>query len=84
MVTSLKNTLFYAVMAVPLEVVFALVLALLLNRWAAAPGVPHRVLPTEDDAGSRDRLGLLAAAERQHRCRQRVPRRSSASPVRSG
>jgi multiple sugar transport system permease protein len=37
-VTSLKNTLFYAVMAVPLEVVFALVLALLLNQVGRGAG----------------------------------------------
>ncbi len=37
-VTSLKNTLFYAVMAVPLEVLFALVLALLLNRVGRGAG----------------------------------------------
>jgi len=38
-VTSLKNTLFYAVMAVPLEVLFALVLALLLNRVGRGAGL---------------------------------------------
>jgi multiple sugar transport system permease protein len=37
-VTSLKNTLFYAVMAVPLEVVFALCLALLLNQVGRGAG----------------------------------------------
>ena len=37
-VTSLKNTLFYAVMAVPLEVLFALVLALLLNQVGRGAG----------------------------------------------
>ncbi|WP_136057534.1 sugar ABC transporter permease [Microbacterium sp. K24] len=35
---SLANTLFYAVMAVPLEIVFALVLALLLNRVGRGAG----------------------------------------------
>lgn len=38
-VTSLKNTLFYAVMAVPLEVVFALILALLLNQVGRGSGL---------------------------------------------
>jgi multiple sugar transport system permease protein len=38
-VTSLKNTLFYAVMAVPLEVLFALILALLLNQVGRGAGV---------------------------------------------
>jgi multiple sugar transport system permease protein len=37
-VTSLKNTLFYAVMAVPLEVAFALLLALLLNQVGRGAG----------------------------------------------
>jgi multiple sugar transport system permease protein len=37
-VTSLKNTLFYAVMAVPLEVAFALCLALLLNQVGRGAG----------------------------------------------
>ena len=37
-VTSLKNTLFYAVMAVPLEVAFALILALLLNQVGRGAG----------------------------------------------
>ncbi|WP_336644800.1 carbohydrate ABC transporter permease [Microbacterium sp. USHLN186] len=36
---SLSNTLFYVVMAVPLEIVFALVLALLLNRVGRGAGV---------------------------------------------
>ncbi len=36
---SLANTLFYVVMAVPLEIVFALVLALLLNRVGRGAGV---------------------------------------------
>ncbi|OAZ44487.1 sugar ABC transporter permease [Microbacterium sp. AISO3] len=36
---SLGNTLFYAVMAVPLEIMFALVLALLLNRMGRGAGV---------------------------------------------
>ncbi|QLD13278.1 carbohydrate ABC transporter permease [Microbacterium oleivorans] len=36
---SLANTLFYAVMAVPLEIAFALVLALLLNRMGRGAGV---------------------------------------------
>ena len=36
---SLANTLFYAVMAVPLEIAFALVLALLLNRMGRASGL---------------------------------------------
>lgn len=36
-VTSLKNTLFYAVTAVPLEVALALVLALLLNQVGREP-----------------------------------------------
>lgn len=36
---SLKNTLFYAVMAVPLEIVFALCLALLLNQVGRGAGV---------------------------------------------
>lgn len=40
---SLANTLFYVVMAVPLEIVFALVLALLLNRVGRGAGV-FRVL----------------------------------------
>ncbi|GAA5092753.1 sugar ABC transporter permease [Microbacterium yannicii] len=35
---SLANTLFYVVMAVPLEIMFALTLALLLNRAARAAG----------------------------------------------
>jgi multiple sugar transport system permease protein len=35
---SLGNTLFYAVMAVPLEIMFALVLALLLNRLGRGAG----------------------------------------------
>lgn len=35
---SLANTLFYVVMAVPLEIIFALTLALLLNRAARAAG----------------------------------------------
>ncbi len=35
---SLGNTLFYAVMAVPLEIAFALVLALLLSRVGRGPG----------------------------------------------
>lgn len=35
---SLKNTLFYAVMAVPLEIVFALLLAALLNRLGRSAG----------------------------------------------
>lgn len=38
-VTSLKNTLFYAVMAVPLEVIFALCLALLLNQVGRGAGI---------------------------------------------
>jgi multiple sugar transport system permease protein len=38
-VTSLKNTLFYAVMAVPLEIVFALVLAMLLNQLGRGAGL---------------------------------------------
>jgi multiple sugar transport system permease protein len=38
-ILSLKNTLFYAVLAVPLEVCFALVLALLLNRVGRGAGV---------------------------------------------
>jgi multiple sugar transport system permease protein len=37
-ITALSNTLFYAVMAVPLEIVFALVLALLLNRVGRSAG----------------------------------------------
>jgi multiple sugar transport system permease protein len=37
-VTSLKNTLFYAVMAIPLEVAFALLLALLLNQVGRGAG----------------------------------------------
>lgn len=36
---SLGNTLFYAVMAVPLEIMFALVLALLLNRMGRGAGI---------------------------------------------
>ncbi|MGW9269766.1 ABC transporter permease subunit [Microbacterium sp. NPDC055599] len=40
---SLANTLFYVVMAVPLEIVFALVLAMLLNRVGRGAGV-FRVL----------------------------------------
>ncbi|WP_149083835.1 MULTISPECIES: carbohydrate ABC transporter permease [Microbacterium] len=40
---SLANTLFYVVMAVPLEIVFALVLALLLNRVGRGAGL-FRVL----------------------------------------
>jgi multiple sugar transport system permease protein len=36
---SLKNTLFYAVLAVPLEICFALLLALLLNRVGRGAGV---------------------------------------------
>ncbi len=36
---SLKNTLFYAVMAVPLEICFALLLAALLNRVGRGAGV---------------------------------------------
>ncbi len=35
---SLANTLFYVVMAVPLEIIFALVLALLLNRVGRGAG----------------------------------------------
>jgi multiple sugar transport system permease protein len=35
---SLKNTLFFAVLAVPLEIVFALFLAILLNRAARGAG----------------------------------------------
>ncbi|MFK4836983.1 carbohydrate ABC transporter permease [Microbacterium sp. ZW T2_14] len=35
---SLANTLFYVVMAVPLEIIFALTLAMLLNRAARAAG----------------------------------------------
>lgn len=38
-VTSLKNTLFFAVLAVPLEVVFALLLALLLDAVGRGAGV---------------------------------------------
>lgn len=37
-VTSLKNTLFYAVMAVPLEIAFALILAMLLNQVTRGAG----------------------------------------------
>src|SRR3954453_4874715 len=37
--TSLGNTLFYAVMAVPAEIVFALLLAMLLNRVGRGAGV---------------------------------------------
>jgi multiple sugar transport system permease protein len=37
-VTSLKNTLFYAVMAVPLEIIFALFLAMLLDRATRGAG----------------------------------------------
>ncbi len=40
---SLANTLFYVVMAVPLEIVFALILALLLNRVGRGAGA-FRVL----------------------------------------
>jgi len=40
---SLANTLFYVVMAVPLEIVFALLLALLLNRVGRGAGI-FRVL----------------------------------------
>ncbi|SDQ59698.1 carbohydrate ABC transporter permease [Microbacterium sp. cf332] len=36
---SLANTLFYAVMAVPLEILFALLLALLLNRMGRGAGI---------------------------------------------
>jgi multiple sugar transport system permease protein len=36
---SLKNTLFYAVMAVPLEIAFALFLAMLLNRASRGAGI---------------------------------------------
>lgn len=36
---SLANTLFYAVMAVPLEIIFALVLAMLLNRVGRGAGL---------------------------------------------
>lgn len=36
---SLSNTLFYVVMAVPLEIIFALVLAMLLNRVGRGAGV---------------------------------------------
>lgn len=36
---SLKNTLFYAVMAVPLEIVFALLLAALLNKVGRGAGI---------------------------------------------
>lgn len=36
---SLKNTLFFAVMAVPLEIIFALLLAGLLNRLARGAGI---------------------------------------------
>src|SRR5689334_9526231 len=36
--TSLKNTLFYAVLAVPLEIVFALFLAMLLDRATRGAG----------------------------------------------
>lgn len=36
---SLANTLFYAVLAVPLEIAFALVLALLLNRMGRSAGI---------------------------------------------
>ncbi|MGW9627235.1 carbohydrate ABC transporter permease [Microbacterium sp. NPDC055521] len=36
---SLANTLFYVVMAVPLEIVFALVLAMLLNRVGRGAGI---------------------------------------------
>jgi len=38
-VTSLQNTLFYALMAVPLEIAFALVLAMLLNRLGRSAGL---------------------------------------------
>jgi multiple sugar transport system permease protein len=37
--TALGNTLFYAVMAVPLEIIFALFLALLLNRVTRGAGI---------------------------------------------
>src|SRR3954465_6610134 len=37
--TSLGNTLFYAVLAVPLEIIFALFLASLLNRTTSGAGV---------------------------------------------
>lgn len=40
---SLANTLFYVVMAVPLEIVFALILAMLLNRVGRGAGI-FRVL----------------------------------------
>ena len=40
---SLANTLFYVVMAVPLEIIFALILALLLNRVGRGAGI-FRVL----------------------------------------
>jgi multiple sugar transport system permease protein len=37
--TALKNTLFYAIMAVPLEIIFALFLAILLDRVTRGAGV---------------------------------------------
>ena len=39
MALSLRNTLFYAVLAVPLEIVVALLLAMLLNRVGRGAGV---------------------------------------------
>jgi multiple sugar transport system permease protein len=61
---SLKKTLLYAVMAVPLEICFALMLALLLNRVGRSAGVPDLLLPAEDDPGRRDGVGLLPAVGR--------------------
>ena len=72
---SLGNTLFYAVMAVPLEIVVRAG-----PRAAAQPArprrrrLPHHLLPAEDDAGGRDRLHLPPAAQRQHGRDQPVPR----------
>ena len=59
-------------------------------RGPAQPGrarrglLPHRLLPAEDDAVGGDGVGLPAAAERQHRRDQPVPRASSGSRGRSG
>ena len=82
---ALANTLYFAVLAVPLEII-----ARPRPRHAAQSHdarrrrLPDDLLPPEDDARRGDGIRLLPAAQRQHRCDQPGTRASSASRVRSG
>ena len=82
--TSLYNTFFYTLLAVPLEMILALALASLLATVRRGSGTFRTVffLPKMTCGG--DRLGLPAAAQRQYRGDQQLPRALRDSSGRSG